>query len=219
MTGTCVPCPAPQISARRPAPLVPAYVAVRGGQVIRGGDAHAELREGKTVPQGEERAGGWQGTGDSGGWGLTGWPGRAGRTLLLSLALVKPDCSMAPMVIFCRRSGGSNGAGRGDTGHGTSNTPKSSWGWSWTRDHQHPQPLLGMERDLGLWTPPKQYLAELGQCPVSWLLWGVLGGTPCAGDCPPQGGEGRGHTLGGTRSLAGRHAGAGGSGRRGPRGA
>lgn len=50
--------------------------------------------------------GGWQGTGDPGGGGLTGWPGRAGRTTLLGLALVKPDCSLVPMVVFCRRSGG-----------------------------------------------------------------------------------------------------------------
>lgn len=51
---------------------------------------------------------GWWGTRDLVGQGLTGWAGRTGRMLsLLGVALVKPDCSLAPMVVFCRTSEGS----------------------------------------------------------------------------------------------------------------
>lgn len=86
----------------------PTYMAAHRGQVIRCSDANTELWKSKIVPWGTKGVRGWWGTRDLVGQGLTGWAGRTGRMLsLLGVALVKPDCSLAPMVVFCRTSAGS----------------------------------------------------------------------------------------------------------------
>lgn len=104
MTGVSPACP-PALPAV-PTPC-PAYAAVHRGQIIHFGDTNTNLREKKSVSWGVERIWGTSRgqTRDTGGWGLTGWADRTGRTLSpLGKALVKPDGSVAPMVIFCRIS-------------------------------------------------------------------------------------------------------------------
>lgn len=94
--------------------------------------------------------GGWRGvTRDMAGWGLTGWVDRAGRTLSpRGRALVKPDGSVAPMLVFCRMSVGKKWGGRPPVPQPCPQPHSQPWPFLVSLHWGQPVPLrLGVHKD------------------------------------------------------------------------